>query len=361
MKKILTYAFIAFLSTQFLNAQWLPFQLHGKLVTNPHSLVQLASFTKNTLKVDTALMIGDSFVIRGKLKNPHMVLLEIKTDSIVRPSNYFFVDSGEHNLKITLNDSVFRIDNVSNSPIQDEYLNHFLPFIYVKENHNLPTNENILTAKRSFEDNFWGIDMDFILEYLQMHSRSYLGFLIFAKKISFSRPERNEFYQKLFMSLDTAIRHTASGKEILKLLLNENSMLVGKKFPQFVLKDINNKVATVNYKGNSFTLIDYWATWCGPCLREIPTFKTIYNKYKSKKFNIISISVDYTRDLPKFKKIIDSLQMNWTHYWDEDGEIAFKYKIFALPTYFLLNDKGEIITRGNRMKPILEIIEKKLK
>lgn len=107
-------------------------------------------------------------------------------------------------------------------------------------------------------------------------------------------------------------------------------------------------------------LISYWATWCGPCLHAIPKLETIYDKYKSKKFNIISISVDNTKDLPKLKKIIDSSQMNWMHYWDENRRKAEEYKINLFPTYFLSNSKGEIIARSNKVKTILEIIEKKL-
>jgi thiol-disulfide isomerase/thioredoxin len=362
MKKILTYAFIACLSTQFLKAQPLSFKLSGRILGTHLTSIELISLSTHTFKMDTALIIEDSFVIKGSLRNPHIFYLKINNNSNERMSGLFFVDSGEHNLKIAFNDSVFSIDNVSNSPLQDEYLSHFLPFIYVKKYNNLPTPQNIQAIKRLFDDNntFWDIEMNLILEYLQMHPRSFVGFWIFYGRISLTRPENNDSYLKVLISLDTSIRYTASGKEFLQLLQREHSILVGKTFPQFILKGINNKTAIVNYKGNSFTLIDYWATWCGPCLRATPALKTIYDKYKSKKFNIISISVDYTKDLPKLKKYIDSLQMIWTHYWDENRRISTDYKIFLFPTYFLLNNKGEIIARSNRLKPILEIIEKKL-
>jgi thiol-disulfide isomerase/thioredoxin len=162
------------------------------------------------------------------------------------------------------------------------------------------------------------------------------------------------------MALDVTVRATASGKEILKLLQNENSLLVGKTFPQFLLKNINNKAATVSFSGNSYTLIDYWATWCFPCRRDVPVLKDYYDKYKAKNFNIISISVDDTKDLYKLRKEIDSLGMNWTHYWDENRKVSADYKINFFPTYFLLDNKGVIITRSNRLKTIVEIIEKKL-
>jgi thiol-disulfide isomerase/thioredoxin len=360
MAKALIYVIIASLSTCVLKAQSHSFKLNGKIPGIHLTLVQLSPNVGAAFKIDTTFVFEDSFVVIGSLKNPYIFALDIKSDSVSRFSTSFIVEPGEHEVKITFNDSVFAIDSITNSPLEDEYLNHFLPFFHQKKYQNLPTKEEIKSTKRVFESNILGMEMNFVSDYLQMHPRSFVGFLIFYRKVIFSRYDNNASNQKIFMSLDTSIRKTASGRELLKLLRNERSLLVGKTFPQFVLKGTNNKVAAVSYKGNSLTLVDYWATWCLPCIREIPTLRTVQDKYQRAKFNVISISVDATKDLPKLKKFVDSLQMHWVNYWDENGGITDKYKIFLFPTYFLLNEKGEIIARGNRLKPILDIIEKKL-
>lgn len=360
MRKACICFIIACLSSYVLKAQSHSFKLHGKIPGINLTLVQLSPNVGAAFKLDTTLVFEDSFVIIGHLKNPYIFSLDIKSDTINRFSTSFIVEPGEHEVKITFNDSVFAIDSITASPLEDEYLNHFLPFFHLKKYQNLPTKREIQSTKRFFESNLLGMEMNFVSEYLQMHPRSFVGFLIFYRKVIFSRYDNNASNQKILMSLDTSIRNTASGRELMKLLRNESSLLVGKTFPQFVLKGTNNKVAAVNYKGNSLTLIDYWATWCLPCIREIPTLRATQEKYRGAKFNIIGISVDATKDLSKLKKFVDSLQMHWVNYWDENGRITDKYKIFLFPTYFLLNEKGEIIARSSRLKPILDIVEKKL-
>jgi hypothetical protein len=115
-----------------------------------------------------------------------MFYLKIKTDSAQRKSGLFFIDSGTHYLEITLNDSVFSIDNVSNSPIQNEYLSHFLPFISSNKQNSLPTMQDVQILKKLFDDDytFWDIELNLILEYMGMHPRSFVGFWIFYGRIS---------------------------------------------------------------------------------------------------------------------------------------------------------------------------------
>lgn len=357
MKKIIICIITIHILSVTLHSQSHPFKLIGKLPDHSFSSVELSPSEGVSFKLDKAFIFQDSFVISGTLKNPYIFSLIMKNDSSDRVSNFFIVEPGEHFLKINYSDSVFAVDGITNSPVEDEYLNKFLPFFCQKEFHTLPDKESLASAKRFFEDNIFGLEMNFISEYLEKDPRSFVGFLFFYRKALFSRADHNEAYQKILLSLDTTIKNSATGKELFKLFQNEESLLVGKIFPSFILKGTDNQAVAINYRGNSLTIVDYWATWCTPCIREIPELKNIYKKYKDRNLNIISISVDESSALPKLKKFIDSLGMGWVNYWDENRKVTDQYKIFLFPTYFLLDEEGKIIARGNRLTPILEIIK----
>lgn len=89
-----------------------------------------------------------------------------------------------------------------------------------------------------------------------------------------------------------------------------------------------------------YTLVDFWASWCSPCRAGNPLLKEALDKYKSKGFNILSISVD--KNATQWKNAIEKDGMNWYHIIDEEG-IANKYWVYDVPAYVLLDKHGKIV------------------
>ena len=105
------------------------------------------------------------------------------------------------------------------------------------------------------------------------------------------------------------------------------------------------------YRGQ-VVLLDFWATWCGPCIAEMPNVKATYAKYKNQKFEIIGISLD--RSTAPLEAYIASQGIAWRQYWDNGGRISNMYNVRAIPSTFLIDGAG-IIRRVNLRGPALEM------
>ena len=121
---------------------------------------------------------------------------------------------------------------------------------------------------------------------------------------------------------------------------------IGKPAPNFEVKDLKGEELSLEkYKGH-VVLLDFWATWCGPCIAELPNVKKVYEKYKDQKFQIVGISLD--RALTPLETFVEQEELGWVHHWDQGGQIANQYKVTGIPSMFLLDGQGIIRKAGLR-------------
>ncbi|KAA3944891.1 TlpA family protein disulfide reductase, partial [Bacteroides ovatus] len=103
-----------------------------------------------------------------------------------------------------------------------------------------------------------------------------------------------------------------------------------------------------------YVLIDFWASWCGPCRHEMPNVKAAYEKYASKGFEVISISTD--RKLKPWRAAVEELGMNWVQLLDVDASDI--YGIHAIPRTFLVDPTGIVIDKNLRGEKLEEALSK---
>ncbi len=141
----------------------------------------------------------------------------------------------------------------------------------------------------------------------------------------------------------------------------QRKLAVGAKFPDFDEKDLAGKPLSIARFKGKVVLVDFWATWCGPCIGELPNVLKAYDKYHGKGFEIVGISLD--SDRAKLDSFISDKKMTWPQYFDGKGwqtKLAGVYGVNSIPATYLLDGEGKIIAKNLRGEALEEALAKAL-
>jgi len=146
-------------------------------------------------------------------------------------------------------------------------------------------------------------------------------------------------------------------------LTGTKTQWVGLQAPDFKQPDANGKIVSLSDFKGKYVLVDFWASWCTPCLKELDELKSVYAKYKDRNFTIVGVSLD--KDKQKWLASIAHEQLPWVQLSDlkaENNEAAQTYKVLGIPANFLIDPSGKIIGVGYREgdSPGSKILDKTL-
>ncbi len=155
----------------------------------------------------------------------------------------------------------------------------------------------------------------------------------------------------LFNGLSSEVKATKLGSMLALKFEAEMKTAIGAMAMDFTQNDQNGKpVKLSDFKGK-YVLIDFWASWCGPCRNENPNVVAAYQKYKDKNFTVLGVSLDKPDAKDAWLKAIADDKLTWTQvsdlkFWQ--NEVAVKYGIQSIPANFLIDPTGKIIAKGLR-------------
>ncbi len=108
-------------------------------------------------------------------------------------------------------------------------------------------------------------------------------------------------------------------------------------------------------KGKKYVLIDFWASWCKPCRKEIPNIKAIYDKHKANGFDIVSVSIDENENA--WLKAVEKEELVWPNLRDTDKSIAQKYHVSSVPTMYIVDGQGRLVGENLRGEALTKKID----
>ncbi len=157
--------------------------------------------------------------------------------------------------------------------------------------------------------------------------------------------------EPVYSLLGPAVKNLPAGVAFGQRIAVAKKLDIGQPALAFVQNDTLEKpVSLASFKGK-YVLIDFWASWCGPCRAENPNVRLAFNKYKDKDFTVLGVSLDRPGQKEKWLKAIHDDQLAWTHvsdlkFWD--NEVARLYDVKAIPQNYLLDKEGKIVAKNIR-------------
>lgn len=163
--------------------------------------------------------------------------------------------------------------------------------------------------------------------------------------------------QAVYESLTASEKETELANLLAKRIADLESLTVGQTAPEFVLPDKDGKEVRLSGLKGKIKLIDFWASWCGPCRLENPNMVSLYKDFKDKGLVIVSVSLD--TDKTKWLAAIRKDGLPWIHVSSLKGwecEVVKRYKVDAVPYIWVLDENGKILTkqiRGTALRAFL--------
>lgn len=188
------------------------------------------------------------------------------------------------------------------------------------------------------------------LAFIKQHP-DYFTSLLALKDVIGALPKDVQSLEKTFAKLDKNIQQTATGVKTKAVLDKFDAVSIGRIAPGFSAPDTAGKTINLSDFRGKYVLLDFWASWCGPCREENPIVVKAYNTYKDRNFEILSVSLDQPGKQEAWLKAIHDDQLNWKHvsdlkFWKND--VAQLYSVMSIPQNFLIDPNGKIIAANLR-------------
>lgn len=329
-----------------------------------NSKVLLFNYEKEEV-IDSTIVRNEKFNFNGQLEFPFQAGIMIDDGEKMLIS--FWVEEGEILIKTnqeTLKKNQFKTNDfvIGNkiNPLNIKY-QKFLEKIQVIRNGKYQQMKNGIISEKEFQkynDSILTVTFNFFNDTKNADNYFSLTNIIYYKE-TLSKKDLKIYYNKLSKKL----KDSPKGKALYDYITNEG-VKVGEIAPEIIAKNVNGKeISLKDYRGN-YVLLDFWASWCMPCIEEIKTtLPILHKKYQSDNFTIVSFSFDV--DKKSWLKSSTDLNIDWINISDNKrlstSTVAFKYGVSEIPSNFLISPEGVVIKRFKYEEDLLVEIDKLMK
>ncbi len=308
---------------------------------------------------------GEPVQFTGRIEAPEVLYLRLENAG--KPVAFFAENS---NIVILPDFDEPENTMITGSDIHDEYIAYQNLFedLEVKKNEAYQTymaarnagNEEKMKVIANRFDEFAAEEMKRNKQYITENRGSWVSPYVLRSKMYHSMSL--EELKTAVNNLDRKVENSVYVKELKEHIAVKEKVAVGNKFMDFELPTPDGqKLALSEITGEHYILIDFWASWCGPCRRENPNVVALYEDFKDKGLDILGVSFD--RDEKSWKQAIKDDQLHWYHVSDlkgwnsKAGEI---YGVKSIPHTILLDPDGTIIAKNLSMEELRQKLEEEM-
>lgn len=315
--------------------------------------------------LDSAVVKGGKFQLVGtpdSIPTPKMVIYSAKGSNC---STMIFLEQGQIDVNLAKENSSVAgtANNVALHTFMTEYRrqNKEMNDVYM----GMRKNKELTDAQRDSIGQILNQKNDELEAYVANQTKANVTNAFGAYLLTSMGSGMNvEELSKLLPQVQEPFASTEAMLHLKSYVENSLKTVVGKKYIDFSMNDPEGKTIKLSdFVGkNKYVLIDFWASWCGPCRNEMPNVVAAYKQFKNKGFEIVGVSLDQNAD--KWKGAIKDLNMTWNHMSDLKGwqcAGAGLYGVRGIPATVLVDQEGTIVARNLRGEELLNKLSELLK
>lgn len=341
-------------------------ELNSSLNKKKIYLVHIADMQE---KIDSAEVLNGKFELNINLKQPSIAIIILNHDGSALESktpkdiSRFYIEPGNALLKGKDSVATAKISGLNILKENEDFtaktkvIEDKLTALN-KEFLNLPEEDkNQESIAKSFQKRFLTLlseRKEVLSAFIKANPQSYISLYSLNNDLAtedMNVPQIKELYD----AISPFLKENTMAKVLEAKLEQAKVTGLGVDATDFEEKTTENiSVKLSSYKGK-YVLVDFWASWCGPCRQENPNLVQAFNKFKNKGFDILGVSIDTNKDA--WKKAIKTDNLTWIQLLDTTKEIAELYSISSIPQNYLIDPSGKIIAKNLRGDALEEKLE----